>query len=205
VTSGGPFPPRIFNTSDYLNSSPTLGSQGEIHVLGSQGWGSEGYLYSILPNGTLNWKAHIFDDIEVFSIAPAVGDGGDIFVNLPRDVFVCMDPNGSEKWRFEDHSSSSNSPTIGHNGTIYMASGRGDLYAFDPNGDLLWECRYSLDSQSTPAIAEDGSIYFGDLDGTFHCLQANGSVRWTLEVSLNHPLDLVPHYRWAGERILDHS
>ncbi|MFC1539819.1 PQQ-binding-like beta-propeller repeat protein, partial [Candidatus Latescibacterota bacterium] len=61
--------------------------------------------------------------------SPAVGEDGTIYVGSNDSGLYAVNPDGTEKWRFEADGSIWSSPAIGNNGILYFGSYDWNLYA----------------------------------------------------------------------------
>ena len=111
--------PIAKSTSDY-GSSPAIGLYGNIYV------NCMNKLFSIRPNGTLNWS---FSAVGVVShSSPAIGSDGTIYFSSDYNLSYAIYPNGTKKWEFSiGHFGGWYSPAIGSDGTIYVGGDK--LYA----------------------------------------------------------------------------
>ena len=98
-----------------------------------------------------------------------LGEGGKIFA---------VNPNGTEKWRYQTGFGVSSSPAIGDDGTIYIGSMDGYLYAMNPNGTLCWQSKVGGEVHGHPSIADDGTIYIGSWDFFLYAFYHNGTLKW---------------------------
>ena len=110
--------------------------------------------------------------------SPAIGSDGTIYVGTKSNYFYSVNPNGTEKWRFEGGDAMGSSPVIGPDGTIYMGSWDNYLYALNPDGSLKWKFETGDGIESTISIASDGTIYVGSTDNYLYAINPDGTKKW---------------------------
>ena len=155
-------------------AAPTIDENGTIYV----GDNSAGYgkLYSISPDGTINWNLHTYG--EMLS-SPVIGQVGTIFAGDRNNYINAFNPNGTFKWSYKTGHKVYSSPAIGDDGTVYCGSHDGNLYALYPNnGTLKWKYKTGDWVARGPSIADDGTIYFGSWDGYLYAVYPNGTLKW---------------------------
>jgi len=162
------------------SSLPTVSNEGTIYI----GEGRTAKIYSIAPDGSLNWEYQP-DTIGRGSLnvsCIALGADGTIYFTewdyYSTGWLYALNQGGTLKWKKEIPGWGN--PSVGADGTVYV--GAGDyLYAFDPNGNLKWA--FQGDGEiSPPAIACDGSLYFAS--GNYLCaLSSNGTLKWRYQTN----------------------
>jgi outer membrane protein assembly factor BamB len=196
-----------FKTGGGIESSPAIGADGTIYV-GSH----DNKLYAVNPDGTLKWKFSAgepsYDDIYKVTkgilASPAVAKNGTIYFSSLSDKFFAINPDGTEKWRYEVPITSDTwtSPVIGKDGTIYTGAARrkfegsqeqeyyedpiSGIYAFTPNGKLKWRFTSKSDMPGSIAVGDDGIIYafIGESEtkmkwvGYLKAITAGGKEKW---------------------------
>ncbi len=150
-----------------IQRAPMVDSDGNIHVVAS------GFLYTLNPEGYINWKYFIF----ATTIAiPAIDREGNIYT-VAVDTTCCpyylklvsLTYNGDFRWEyiFDDNVSDDFwQPLIcDSEGTIYVGSTFGyNYYAISNNGKLKWKLPLIEGEQQvdhTGAIAKDGTLFLG--------------------------------------------
>ena len=113
----------------YVDSSPSIGSDGTVYVGGSCANAYTCGLYAINPDGTERWN---FTGGGVES-SPAIGNDGTVYVGSDNGYLYAISPDGSEKWSFYAGPVVTSSPTIGPDGTVYIG-GSYNLFAINPAG-----------------------------------------------------------------------
>ncbi|MCE5214282.1 MAG: PQQ-binding-like beta-propeller repeat protein [Methanobacterium sp.] len=177
-------------------TSPVIGSDGTIYVAD----GNYGNLYSINPNGTINWVYSIDGSTGYTFIesTPAIGSDGTIYFGSGNTIgqtgnIYAINPDGTLKWFYPTGNQIWSSPAIGSDGTIYIGSNDGKFYAINPNGTLKWdymtsEGYYDNRISSSPAIGSDGTIYVGCDNNNLYAFNPDGSLKWIYTAAKSIPL-----------------
>ena len=173
-------------TNDSIIASPVIGNDNNIYLAT---WG--GFVYSIKPDSTINWKLKAGIDM---SSSLAIGNNGDIYVRSGNRFLYSLKSDGSLNWSYSLILKPNKiSPAIGGDGTIYMSSGDDgySLTALNPDGSVKWQ--YSIEHKmgTSPAIGQDETIYFG-MDNSLYALNPNGALKWIFESSSNSNFDSAP-------------
>jgi len=132
--------------------------------------------YNTLNNaGTEKWK--FWTEISGIPSGIVISDDGTIYFGGSYDLYA-VNPNGTQKWRFEIIAPVLSCPAIDENGTIYVGTAyvNTNLYAITPDGALKW--KFPAQIFSSPAIGIDGTIYFGDANNNINALYPNGTLKW---------------------------
>jgi sugar lactone lactonase YvrE len=197
----GPKSPYLkwtFNSPDDINGSPAILADGTIYLaIGGNGGG----LYKMDANGTTQW---IFP-LRGTAATPAVATDGTIYVGTTPDPDVgaglvyAINPDGTQKWRFEiPHASSGiiTSQTIGLDGTIYTVGyveGHGQLIAINPDGTLKWIYAFPGVGEASPSFSPDGNtLYVGQTSGLY-AFNLDGTVKWHVTTEGN--------FAWASPAV----
>ncbi len=158
----------------FIESVPVIGKDNTIYVATH-----ENNLFAINPDGTTRWKFDAGKTVDIAEYStkkavvstPAIADDGTIYFITLENWLIAVNPDGTEKWRFEHPTSHLNgwtSPTIGEDGTIYISSAgkwfsdskkESAVYALNPDGTEKWRYSNELGGSATPAIDDDGTIY----------------------------------------------
>ena len=104
-------------------------------------------------DGTLEWAFKTGSNIES---SPAIGSDGTIYIGSHDNTFYAINPDGTEKWKFEV-----GEPEYGS--------------AYDTRKGIL----------SSPAVAEDGTIYFSSLSDYFIALNFDGTEKWRFKLAIS--------------------
>src|SRR3989338_4642613 len=145
-------------------------------------------------DGTVKWTFETGAGIES---SPAIGSDGTIYVGSHDSKLYAINPDGTEKWRFdagdpiydERHDiwkGISSSPAIASDGTIYITSFSNFLFAINPDGTEKWmfSIKVSSDTWTSPAIGPDGTIYIcssrhnGGIGGKLYAINPDGKEKW---------------------------
>ena len=115
----------------------------------------------------------------------AIGADGTIYVGDHTGLFYAVNPDGTEKWRFQTTGFTIHSagPTIAADGTIYIGSqgiggvGKG-LHALNPDGTERWFFPTVSHVYGSVALDEDGTIYMGTRASIIYALDPDGREVW---------------------------
>lgn len=143
------------------------------------------------PDGTMRW-AGPFRTMSTAAAgnivgSPAVAPDGTLYIGVQvgsassastAGILFALNPNGTEKWRFETPDWIDSTPAIAPDGTIYFGCWDGKLYALRPDGTAKWTYPVDAYIASSPAIGGDGTIYIGG-GTTLAAINPDGSLRWT--------------------------
>ena len=114
-------------------SSSALAENGTLYVAAYKPGITGAYIYSINPNGTINWRYEVED--EAMSASPAIDKYGIIYVggwrgsNPECGNLYALNPDGTLRWFFHTGDSIYSSAAIGEDGTVYFGSWDRYLYA----------------------------------------------------------------------------
>ena len=139
--------------------------------------------FDVTLNGSgttnLKWKFKTLGTYSTHSSSPAIGSYGTIYVGSYSKYLYALNPDGTEKWKFETGGSvQRSSPAIGSDGTIYVGSYDRRLYAVNPDGTLKWKFQTNYHVCSSPAIGSDGTIYVGSSDDYLYAINPDGTEKW---------------------------
>lgn len=152
-------------------------------------------------DGTVIWS---FDTGAGIEASPVVGADGTIYVGTHGNNLHAVNPDGTEKWRFDagdpvydelwnTSKGILSTPAVDKDGTIYFASLSNFLFAVNPDGTEKW--RYPVhrftNIWSSPGIGTDGTIYVGaeqhphgpgkvktEISGRLYAINPNGTEKW---------------------------
>jgi outer membrane protein assembly factor BamB len=110
---------------------------------------------------------------------PVIDDNGTIYFASTGWKVYAINPDGTEKWRFQTGGyMTGSSPVIAEDGTIYIGCWDSKLYALNPDGTKKWAVVIGGNVASSPAIAEDGTIYIGQTNSKIVAINPNGTIKW---------------------------
>jgi outer membrane protein assembly factor BamB len=166
--------------------TPSIASDGTIYV------GCGGTLYAINPGGDIKWSILLDNSWQGASIAapPAIAHDGTIYVGAGDCAFYAINPDGTEKWRFQFKFSSNifTPAAIAHDGTIYVGAPDGKLYAFNPDGTIKWSfvlAKVKYCRGGAPTIDSDGTIYIGSTcNRKMFAINPDGTEKWEVYVGI---------------------
>ena len=113
--------------------------------------------------------------------SPAIGPDGTVYVGSVEGIVWAINPDGTEKWRFDTPTTVDSSPAIGSDGTVYVLGGDEFFYALNPDGTLKFKVEIQLGGccqDSSPAIGLDGTVYVGAWDQNLYAIGPDGRVKW---------------------------
>lgn len=134
----------------------------------------------------------------IFS-TPIIDRTGTIYVGSADHHFYALNPNGSQKWRFETGEiidSAGALPEVDEEkgATIIFPSGDGYLYCVQAEqGELIWK----FDARTSPrasynnwweanvAIGPNGTIYAGNTNFNYYAIAPDGTFKWAYETGAN--------------------
>ncbi len=107
--------------------------------------------------------------------SPVIGRNGTIYVATENGPLYAINPDGSQKWVFQNGGSGWASPAVATDGTVYVISINFGLYAVNPDGSKRWAFAHP-DCFTPPTIGSDGTIYVvGD---KVYAIRPDGSKKW---------------------------
>jgi outer membrane protein assembly factor BamB len=163
-----------------LTSAPALAEDSTVYLgTGSGSIMSDGILYAVNPDGTLNWTYPA--GVSIFS-SPVIAQDGTIYTGTcgsSGNEVLAIDADGSKIWGFPLLNCLVASPAIDSTGTIYIGTQEGYVYAINPDGTKKWEFYTGGIINSAPSIGSDGTVYFGSDDGHLYALDpVTGTELW---------------------------
>lgn len=161
---------------------PAIGPDSSIYVVANQ------LLYSISPQGTLNWEYKWpLPTWSCIHNGPTIASDGTLYITAKNDHLLAVNPDGTEKWSLPLRDELKYSwPAVGSDGTIYVSawvlfSQTPKFYAINPDGSLKWEIEgIHLNS---PAIGADGTIYGGGWwrYNKLYAVTPDGKLKWSYD------------------------
>jgi outer membrane protein assembly factor BamB len=170
-----------FDFDTHNLGTPLVDNSNKVYVFGTDNAiFNNFYLYSINPNGTLDWRYKI-DAYEYYS-APTIDKNGNIIFHAIKNTFpdlkhviISLNYYGIKNWERElpgDYWSNfiNHGLVCDANGKIYFGSSSGGyFYCLNSDGEILWILDLEdYEYDSSPAIGSDGTLYIGThLSSTF--------------------------------------
>jgi len=99
-------------------------------------------------------------------------------LNPTNRTFICLEPDGTEAWRYSFITSDYSSPQF-HGGMVYVSTHLG-LYAFDRQGNVLWHVLPQQWVNSSPLVAGDSVLCTTD-DVVVNAFDFDGNPLWQTE------------------------
>ena len=159
-----------FETNAYIhNCSPAIDSLGNIYF-----GNYADSLYSLNPNGELNW---VFPTGGNITASPNILLDGRICFGSYDHNFYMLNNDGSLSWSFDANSSIPYSAAVRYDGIIYFGCNSDLLYALDFQGDVIWSRNIPEEINKPPVIGPDGTIYIATSNQIF-ALNEDGTTRW---------------------------
>ncbi len=130
---------------------------------------------------TIKWKFEA--EYLGFESSPVIDNDGILYIGARDTNLYAINPDGTERWRYDINGWCSDSPALAEDGTVYIGSWDHKLYAINPNGTLKWRFTSPGGIDSSPTIGDDGTIFFGVLgpgfdDGQIVAVNPNGTEKW---------------------------
>ena len=161
-----------FQAGDWIDSSPSVSSDGMTVVFGS--W--DGKVYALTSSGAQKWS---YSTGGYITGSPALGSDGAIYIGSSDGIFYALNADGSLRWSAALGDKTDGSPAIAPDGSIYIGASDNLLYAFDATGAQKWTYQTGGEIVGSSAVGADGTVYFASLDGSLYALNAGGSLKWS--------------------------
>ena len=174
-----------YKTTDSVESSPALGTDGSIYV-GS----NDNLLYAFSSTGALSWTYATADDI---TSSPAIDATGTGYIGSRDNNVYAFTSAGGFYWSYSGGAAAADilisSPAISTTGKIYVQA-RTKILSLYPDGLLAWAYTVSpaptSPSASSPVVGTDNRIYVGffksaSAGGKLYAVNSNGTLAWTYE------------------------
>ena len=121
----------------------------------------------------------------------AIADDGTLYLGGSYFYLYALDPNGQERWRFDQGDARYGAPSIAPSGQIVVGSGQAHrILGISPDGELVWEVATEEAVFAAPLISDLGIVYAVDGDGTLYAVESDGTLRWSLPTAIQSPLSL---------------
>ena len=181
-----------YETSGQIISTviPNIDLQGNIYITDFVFPATQpGALYSVSPEGNLNWKV-IYDGGFAFKSPVLSPDGNTIYIPAVDSNLIALNLDGTIKWKFSC-GNIFRAAMVDSEGNIYFLPEEGPQYFYSlfPNGTIRW--KYFIQnigvagSDVIPTIDYQGNLYFIGFDTTccpyyisLVSVDYNGNFRW---------------------------
>ncbi|MCC2604815.1 outer membrane protein assembly factor BamB family protein [Planctobacterium marinum] len=161
-----------------LISMPVLDQEGNSY------FGTDlGKLYSISPEGDINWEIQTEGRIY---LSPVIGTDEtlyfhDVAINDEQSALYAFNTDGTEKWIYVTSGLSISAIAIAKDGTLYFTTDE-HLIALRADGTERW--KYASQSPFTfPIVGDDGTIYMLGKDNYYlEAISPEGQSRWQFDL-----------------------
>ena len=166
------FPPP---EDEYYASSPIVDFQSNIYF-----GAADGYLYAIMPNGRMRWRAAVLDEDQIRSEL-AIGLCDTILLGCEDGYIYKKGKYGALIPVFESDDEVFAAPVMDEQGHIYFLSDDGYFYCLERDGRLRWKLEIAPSDKSvlitsTATIGKDGTIYVGTQDYILYAFNGTSGV-----------------------------
>ncbi len=140
----------------------------------------------------------------IFS-TPVIDNQGAIYVGSADHYFYAINPNGSERWKYQTGEIIDSAAALGRSDpatgqpTITFISGDGNMYHFRTDAGvakvenrLLWNYHAQRQSNSfnnwfegNVAVGYDGALYAGNTNFNYYAINPDGSLKWIYPTTSN--------------------
>ncbi len=162
-----------------ISGVPALSAAGAIYAGAASPL--EEMFFALHRDGTVAWTYHL--ESHIVESSPVIGPEGIVYLAASNALtsggsLVALNPDGSERWRYDVGLRLPFSPAVGPDGTVYVGANDGNLYSLNPDGGLKWQIPLGAISSSV-SVGSDGTIYLGTGSG-YEALNPNdGSQVWS--------------------------
>lgn len=170
-----------------------LSSTGAILVpvyVGPGQW----YLYSITPDGQVEWQVDYGFRIEHLALSP---DEQTIYAMSGGYHWLTAIDANTGQWLWEYHPSdtliSTTMPVVGSDGTIYLCGWFSSVHALNPDGSVRWQTSLGISTIPYLLLVENRIYLVRGGDTSYvACLDADtGNTVWIQEYNQIHPTGFV--------------
>jgi outer membrane protein assembly factor BamB len=157
-------------------SLPAVDSDGTLYA---GGW--DGKLYSVSPDGTINWTFETGGRIDA---APTVDARGRIIATSWGESVYVVTPDGDEAWSAELDAILDTSASVDGEGRIYVSTDDGELVRFSSDGMIDWEIDLGAAATTSVSIYEDDDglrAYVGTAEPSVKCIE-DGAITGSADV-----------------------
>lgn len=165
--------------SYYVSSAAAVSPDGTSYFRISR-WGDPNKFLALSSTGEKKWELSVGRDRTTFE-SPTLGEDGTVYLAGTNRFFYAINPDGSQKWRFEAGDLIDFSPAVAADGTLYFGAWDNYLYALDPGGTLRWKAEVPWSGEGKIALGPDGTIYAGSTTEGLRAIRPDGTLKWTYE------------------------
>lgn len=193
-----------FDTGASIFGSPALGSDGTIYVASLGSGSSDGMLYALYADGSMQWRFPLRGGADA---SPVVADDGTIYIGTTAGVLHAVRSDGTEKWHFATGASRPvTTVALAQDRTVYFGAAvigpRGltwpAFFALNPDRTEKWRVAFIDDDDSpsfttAPAIAVHGTIYAVDHRwARLFAFTPDGGTEWIASLPFSAGSDSAP-------------
>ena len=154
-----------------IDAPPTVAGDGTVYLSGGS------YLYSIRPDGNLNYRLSR-GHVNSYGAISVVGDS---ILYYPNPRLLALSRDGTIRW-INRLGTSPSSQVIAADGTTYFQAHE-SLFALNADGSLRWAVGFSFGNHySPPTLGTNGMVYCAGDDGTLSAYDSSGNPAWTCEL-----------------------
>lgn len=135
----------------------------------------DGFVYSIAPDGSLQWKTFI----GTTGALPTIGPDGAIYIINDSGAVFAFNRSGSQRWKSVVYEGN----TWGRNGgalsnSFFLVPARNGLKALSlSDGRLEWSADFGAEQTGGVTLLADGTVLFGGR-GRLHAVDSRGNLLW---------------------------
>ena len=116
--------------------------------------------------------------------SPAIAPDGTVYVGSDDHHLYAINPDGTEKWRFQTDYFLDPSPAIGPDDIVYAPSCDGNLYSLYPEGGEKWRFQTGDEIYTSSALGHDGLIFIGSYAKNLFAINPDGTEKWRFQAGL---------------------
>jgi outer membrane protein assembly factor BamB len=147
-----------------------LGDDGSI-IVASQ----DGFVYSIAPNGSLQWKTFVGATWGI----PTIGPDGAVYIANETGAVFALNRSGSQRWKsivYVGNTWGRNGGALG-NSFLFMPARNGVKAINLSDGKLEWSANFGAEQTGGVTLLADGTVLFGGR-GRLHAVDSYGNLLW---------------------------
>jgi hypothetical protein len=159
-----------FATGSTITGGIGLGEDGSVYVSSE-----DGFVYSLDPAGTLQWKIYVGPS----EATPVVAPDGAVLVSNNHGRLFCLNHSGTVRWQtdlYDGKTANKNAGALGRD--YFYVPSRGNLSAVRlTNGQVDWQSNWGGDQYGSVTLTADGTL-LSPARGRLSALDSEGRVAW---------------------------